>query len=501
MKKMLLVLVPALACGSDPPTDDTETATGGATTEAANTAGTSTGPATGPTSGPTTDAPTTDATTSEPTTDGPTTGTTGEPPASGWQQGLDSNSSLFVEAIAVGPDGSTVIAGYHSGTSELGGPPLSTPSFYDIYLAKYAVDGAFEWQRTLSTGVSPVDLYTLMIGVSVDPQGEVLLAGTFSEPTDFGDGAVAPVDALDLFVARYTAGGELVWARPFGAASDQVGSHVVGDAVGNTYVTGHFKGALTVGEPLETPDPDGTDILLFKVDPQGAPVWARHFGGQFDERGHRLALAPDGDVVLLGEAYGSLDLGGGEVEIECCTWSHFVARYDPDGGFEWATPLGQSSQYFEIEGLSVADDGGIYAGSYLVSLTKLGADGAVAWTHALPTVTVRDVAATPGGGVLITGEVPMGTPVDFGDGQPVDTLANTGVLARYDAAGGVVDVRLFSAVDDDDQPSTVSGYGAAVAPNGAVSGLYQHNSFAGDGVVDFGLGPLEGLGFVVRTAP
>lgn len=509
MKRMLLVFVPALACGAQPPAEDTATDGGGTmTTEATMTVATdpATEPTAGPTSdgptsdGPTSDGPTSDGPTSEPTSDGPeTSGTTDAPPNPGWQQALNSSGELFAEAIAVGPDGSTVIAGYHFGDSSLGGPPLPTPSFYDIYLAKYSVDGAFAWQRTFSAGVTPVGNHTLMIGVSVDPKGEVLLTGTFSKPTDFGEGMVAPIDKLDLFVARYTADGDPVWARAFGAAGEQVGSHVVGDAAGNTYVTGHFQGALTVGAPLQTPDPDKSDVLLFKLDPQGEPAWAQHFGGQFNERGNRVALTPDGDVVLLGEAYGSLDLGGGEVEIPCCTWSHFVARYGPDGAYQWATPLGQSSQYFEIEGLSVASDGSIYAGSSEVGLTKLEPGGAVAWTHALPDVTARDVAATPDGGVLMTGRVSPGTLVDFGDGQPVDTLAGTGALVRYDAAGALTGLQLFSALQDGDKPSSLSGYGVAVAPDGAVSVVYQHNTFAGSGVVDFGLGPIEGRGFVVHT--
>ncbi len=469
--------------------------TGSATTESTVTSSTASSDSTASTSDPTVE-PTT-STSSSTTTESSTTSGDVEP--IDWNRGFINNSTLTVDQVAVGPDGAVAIAGYHFGATDFGDGQLEAEGFFDMYLVLFDAAGELLWQRALSTGITPKATDTMQIGVSVASDGDIVLTGPFETPTDFGSGPLTPDDATDAFVARYAPDGELRWVTALRGPGMDIGTHAIVDANGDTIATGGFEVTLEAGETLTNVDPERQDIYLVKLDGDGVPLWAQSFGTSLGEHGHELAVAPDGDIILHAEAYGSLDLGGGEVEIPCCQWSDFVARYTSDGVFKWATVLGASSQYVEPDGLAVAPDGSIYAISAEFDLSKLSPDGALQWSHALAGVASYGVAARPEGGVWITGHVHDEAAIDFGDGVPETVAARSATLVAYDAGGAVVDKRFFQGLDDG-EPRGMPGYGIAIGDDGSVITTYGVD-FTTFVTADFGLGDVQGAGFLVHRAP
>ena len=98
------------------------------------------------------------------------------------------------------------------------------------------------------------------------------------------------------------------WAKDFGSSTNDVGTKIISDANGNTYVTGWFTGNMTMGSTSLTVQ-GNNDIYLAKLDSTGAPIWAVSAGGTGDDRAYGLAIDANGDLYLTGLYSGTATFG------------------------------------------------------------------------------------------------------------------------------------------------------------------------------------------------
>ena len=109
-------------------------------------------------------------------------------------------------------------------------------------------------------------------------QGGPVITGTFAGAVNFGGGALTSIGANgDLFVARYDALGNHLWSRRFGDASAQTGVSVAVTPQNEVVVVGDFAGTLVLGGATLT-SLGQTDVFVAKFDAGGNPIWARAFG-------------------------------------------------------------------------------------------------------------------------------------------------------------------------------------------------------------------------------
>jgi hypothetical protein len=123
-----------------------------------------------------------------------------------WSQrfGAQSSSSgtAIPHAISLDAADSLVVTGYFTQTIDFGGGPLTSGGANrDIFLAKYAPDGAHLWSTDFGSSMSEEGR-----GVALDPWGHVVLTGYFSDTVDFGGGIIFTKGGEDIFVARFGAG-------------------------------------------------------------------------------------------------------------------------------------------------------------------------------------------------------------------------------------------------------------------------------------------------------
>src|SRR5690606_21784085 len=217
-----------------------------------------------------------------------------------------------VEAVAVDRDGNAYVAGAFAGdaTWQGGSRPdvaLTSRGGFDGFLARYDAAGDLVWVEQV--GGAGDDAAR---GVDVDPfpERQVLLAGGFEGTATLGGGTtLTSAGGEDAFVARYTAEGELLWARRGGGPEDDGAWSVSAGEFGEAYVVGTFNGEVDFGG-LTLQSRGSSDAFAVGYDEGGTALWAQQIGGVGSDFGQ------GGDLIV--EWWGGLLLfvtGSFEEEI------------------------------------------------------------------------------------------------------------------------------------------------------------------------------------------
>ena len=167
-------------------------------------------------------------------------------------------------ALAVGADGSVVLAGYFSGTVNFGGgPALTSAGATDVFVVKLDPDGTPVWARRFGD-----EQLQISSGVATDASGAAVVAGYFNGTVDFGSGP--PLESAgqgDVFVTKLDASGAPLWARRFGDATYQEAAAIAVSPAGSIAVTGHFDGAMEVADGQTLASEGNLDAFALMLGP------------------------------------------------------------------------------------------------------------------------------------------------------------------------------------------------------------------------------------------
>ena len=212
----------------------------------------------------------------------------------------------------------------------------------NIFLAKYNSAGALQWARSAG-GLGDEEGYD----VAVEPAGASYVTGTFDVAT-FGAGEPSEtnlnaVGEGDVFVAKYSSAGTLVWAKRAGGPGWDQGLGIALDHRGGLHVTGIFgtwggQNEMAVfgpGDPNETTLTSAGlgDVFLAAYDASGSLIWAKQAGGANEDSGLDVAVDAAAKSYITGVYHGPALFGSGEANETTLQEPNdfFVARYDSDG--------------------------------------------------------------------------------------------------------------------------------------------------------------------------
>src|SRR5204862_6697470 len=124
--------------------------------------------------------------------------------------------------------------GDFQGTIDFGSGPISSAGGYDAFVAKYNSQGTLLWVKRLGALGDETAR-----GVAIDSQGNIVVVGSFCSSVDFGGTTLTSVPDpfgriwSDIFVAKYSPTGNLVWADRFGGTQPDTGDAVAFDGSDN----------------------------------------------------------------------------------------------------------------------------------------------------------------------------------------------------------------------------------------------------------------------------
>ncbi len=427
---------------------------------------------------------------------------TGEPaPGTHWARVFGGIGEEHGQALAVGPGGELVLAGFLGSNTDLGDGLLSVPGKEGAFLAKYRVgDGQAQWTARYA-GPN----YAEALAAAVDSGGDILLTGFFGGSVDFGTGTLhsgsVGLNATDIFLARYAKDGTCRWARRMGGPSLQRALSVAVSPAGEVVIAGFFADTADLGTgPLKSAGSTDAFVAGYAF-ADGQPRWAQRFGGAGRDSATALGLLGE-DVVVTGFFSGSGDFSG-QALTAAGGADVFVTRYRPrEGRALWTRGAGgphdDIANALAVDGTfavtiagsfaDVADFGGdplTSAGDSDIFLSRYAAeDGSPLWSRSFggPDADAATGLAVQGDELLLCGF--FTTQVDLGGGL-LDSAGSTDVFVSGHAAadGAHRWSSRFGGSSGD--------YALGIASTGA-GGVAVTGAFGG--VIDFGGGPLSSHG-------
>jgi len=405
-----------------------------------------------------------------------------------WAKRAGGTSYDYGEGIAVDRLGNSFVTGYfQSPTITFGSTVLTNHGDADAYVVKYDASGNVRWAA--SVGGINIDLG---LGIAVDSSGASYITGEFYSPTiTIGRMTLTNRGYTDMFIVKFDAAGNVVWAKSAGNSSYDFGYSVAVDKSGGCYVMGGFDSpTITFDSTTLTNSNNYTNLDMFvvKYDVNGDVVWAKSAGGANDEISRGIAVDNFGNSYVTGFFTSPLLSVDSQTVKNNGIENIFILKFDRVGNVVWAKSVGGST-YDEALGIVTDDSGNCYV---------TGGFKSPAITFGRSTLTNNGgddifVAKFDGNGNVIWAKSAGGADDEDGQGIAVDRLGNSYItgffyssqltigsttltcsgsddifIAKYDAGGNVVWAQ--SAGDSGDD------YGSSIAVdgigNGHVTGWY-----------------------------
>ncbi len=234
-----------------------------------------------------------------------------------------------VSHVAVDPAGNIYALGRFKGTITLGGTTHKSAGDDDLFVARFDAVGNHVWSVRLGN-----PFQERAGGLAVDPAGHVVITGSFDKDLDVLGTPVLSKGESDVFVARLSPEGKLLWVKTYGGERADVGLGVATDAAGNLVVVGGFETTIDLGGgPFKTAG--YMDGFFLKLDAAGNHAWSRRWGAKDQDVGLAVAIGRDGTPYVSGAYRFTLDLvpgGPTAVQAEGAKLARpdaFVARLAP----------------------------------------------------------------------------------------------------------------------------------------------------------------------------
>ncbi len=241
-------------------------------------------------------------------------------------------------------DGGYIIAGHHTGYSNRTG---------GVVVHKINKEG---WSRTMIKPDGPSADYGQAVGSTSD--GGSVVAGV---TRSFGPGD------NDIWLLKLTSGCDITWQFTYGGPDHDLAFDILQTS---------DEGFIVLGQTASY-GAGGWDIWILKLDKNGQPEWEKTYGGTKSDYAHSIRQTRDGGYIVAGT---TLSFGSGNADA-------WVFKLDPEGAIVWEKCYGGKDydaawsvreMPSSLGGYIVAGKTRSYgAGGDDVLVMRLGADGTI----------------------------------------------------------------------------------------------------------------------------
>lgn len=283
-----------------------------------------------------------------------------------WATQIKCSGEIIRSVVDVDPMGNSIVAGGFNGIMTIEDVPVTLPaSNYDAYIAKFDPTGKFLWVKTFGEVH-----YQQIADVAVDAEGNIIVVGvTEGAPYKFGTtidtvditpppGVMGALDD-DIFVAKFDADGNIIWAKRLGFAVNNIPAEGTGSWLdpsvtvavspksGAIVVGGTFQKTIMLG-PDQVTAKGKEDGFVVQYDAGGTRDWKLTFGD--DNRSQRVTSVAygrageefTGEVFVTGWFQGTIAFEGEGNTLNSYNTSKslLVMKIGADGKPVWARGYG-----------------------------------------------------------------------------------------------------------------------------------------------------------------
>lgn len=237
----------------------------------------------------------------------------------------------------------------------IGFDPYTENSFYkgptsailNSFICKYGPNSEVKWAFTLFQQFYGNEIFD----ITTDNNQNVYITGSFKYKVDFDPGAdtlflsSTPANASDIFIAKYDASGNFLWAKQIGSTGIDEGNKILVKH-NKLYVTGTFIGTVDFDPSAASSTMTSATSKSFfaEYDLNGNYILAKNFAGAYKS----INVDQAGNIILtgsIGTAVVDFDFGAGTAyPITSSFNSGFVAKYDSLTNYLWVVNMGSDAK-------------------------------------------------------------------------------------------------------------------------------------------------------------
>jgi len=262
-----------------------------------------------------------------------------------WAKSAGGNNYDYSCNVTTDNSGNVYVTGYfQSDTIIFYSDTLINNGTADIFLAKYDSDGNVLWAKSAGK-----DSYDHSYSVTADTSDNVYITGDFRSDSIIFDTIILINNngGSDAFLAKYSADGDIIWAKNVGVNGEDAGNDIICDLSNNVYLTGQFRSDSIIFGSTILNNNGSDDIFLVKYNSDGNVLWAKKAGNTDSDIGKSVTADTSGNIYLTGY-FESNNISFGAINLTINgTYGYpntdvFIAKYAPNGTALWAKNAGNS---------------------------------------------------------------------------------------------------------------------------------------------------------------
>jgi hypothetical protein len=261
-----------------------------------------------------------------------------------------------------------------------------------LVLAKYDSNGQGLWARALMSA------YTNPQRMAVDAVGNSYLLTEINGPVTIGETNVTAIEFSTALI-KCNPEGHVLWVRL--AANDtffwQMPALAV-DPTGNVYVTDGFQNGISFGL-TNLVSRGHADIYVAKYSPDGDLLWVKQSGTENYDRSDHIAVDSAGNCIIAPRFFHTITFDGTTLSNSVAAYYSAIVKYDPNGNVLYAhQPLVTGfARGYPYATLATDGNNNCYFSSLTEStnllITKYTAAGTALWSKLGPAVEPRFLCA------------------------------------------------------------------------------------------------------------
>lgn len=306
-------------------------------------------------------------------------------------------------------------------------------------------------------GTSFGGMYTDNItGMVTDASGNVYITGTYNGTITVGTTTINSLGLLDMYIAKYSSAGALVWLRAIGGSNNDYANDIAVDGAGNVTIVGSFESSVdfnpsaTATYMVSTALFNIRDGFVLRLNSAGNFVWAKTFASDTYCSASSVALDAAGNIYVVGDFYGQIDANPSAANVMLNAVGQndgFLIKLNSVGTYLWnktyTTGIADEATEVAVDALSNV----IVAGkmSYVPFIVKYSGVGVVSWSKNLEGgagLFVDDIAIDSWGNIFMGGSYSDSLDIDLGSGKNMWYDAGTGdynmFILKLNASGNTL---------------------------------------------------------------